>query len=64
LFEFSGFSKNRLAAHELPPGGTYSLHQVLDFFMSCQAAEGDSPGGTNWVAQFLLFVNVFVMFCF
>jgi len=54
------FPKNRLAAHELPPGGTCVLHLVfLGFFMNRRAVEGDSPGGTSWIAQFSLFDKYF-----
>jgi len=52
---FLEFSRNRLAAHELPPGGTWGYTHFLGSRMNCLAAGQESPGAELLIVVFVCF---------
>jgi len=57
---FLDFSRNRLAAQGLPPGGTCVYVSFWVLFMNRRGAEGDPPGGVRWIASFTVIFDGFV----
>jgi len=63
LFAFLDFSRNRLAAHELPPGDTCCRTQFLGLSMNRMVMWRYPPGDVNWFLQFIAFLILLCCWC-